>query len=72
MLVAVGPLSKNEKNYRGIFVFNTNSVEEAEKLIRNDAVISEGILDAEIYNWYSSAALPEYHEIAKKIWKSRP
>src|SRR4051794_36093265 len=35
-LVVAGPLKKNDKNYRGIFIFNVKTIEEANKLLITD------------------------------------
>lgn len=70
---ATGPLGKNEKNYRGIFILdNIISLEAAKELLQTDPAIKNGLLDYEIYNWYGSAALPEYLPASEKIWKMNP
>lgn len=71
-LIVAGPIGKNNKSYRGIFVLNLTSVEEAERLLQTDPAVKEGLLDAEFYNWYGSAALQEYLKYAEKIWKNKP
>jgi uncharacterized protein YciI len=71
-LVVAGPLNKNANGYRGIFILDVNSVEEATKLLENDPTISENIFVAEYFKWYGSAALPEYLDEADKIWKKKP
>lgn len=71
-LIVAGPLSRNEKSYRGIFILNVTTLEEAGSLLQTDPAIKAGFLDAELYNWYGSAALPEYLDYADKIWKIRP
>lgn len=68
-LSVAGPLGNNENNYRGIFILNVDNLEEAEKLLQTDPAVKEGVLDAELYSWYGSAALPLYLETAKKISK---
>jgi uncharacterized protein len=35
-LVIAGPLGKNENNYRGIFILNVGTVEEAQALLATD------------------------------------
>ena len=72
-LVVAGPIFKNEKNYRGIFILD-NITDEAElkSILKNDTAISEGLLDYEFYSWYGSAALPEYLGSHEKIWKIKP
>ncbi|WP_439506384.1 YciI family protein [Sediminibacterium sp.] len=66
-LVVAGPLGKNDKTYRGIFILNLTSIEEAEKLLLTDPAISSGLLATELYKWYGSAALAAYLPFAEKI-----
>jgi uncharacterized protein len=69
-LIVAGPLGKNEKTYRGIFILNNlKSTEEAKALLQTDLAIKNGLLDYEIFTWYGSAALPEYLPASDKIWK---
>lgn len=72
-LIVAGPLGKNTNNYRGIFILNNvTDLEEANELLQTDPAIKSGLLDAELYNWYGSAALPEYLPFSDKIWKVNP
>lgn len=71
-LIIAGPFGKNDSGYRGIFILNVTTFEEAEKLLQTDPAIKEGLLDVSLYNWYGSAALPEYLEFSDKIWKEKP
>lgn len=72
-LIIAGPMGKNEKNYRGIFVLsNVETTEDAHLLLQTDPAIKAGLLDAELYDWYGSAALPEYLPISDKIRKLKP
>ena len=68
-LIVAGPLGKNDNTYRGIFIFNVSTTEEARELVQSDPAINSKLLDADLYNWYGSAALPEYLEAALKIGK---
>jgi uncharacterized protein YciI len=68
-LVLAGPLGKNDKSYRGIFILNVKTEEEAKVLLQTDPAISEGLLDTEIYSWYGAAALKEYMKVQEKITK---
>jgi hypothetical protein len=70
-LIIAGPLEKNEHNYRGIFIFNVKTIDEAKALTKMDRAITSGIFDVEYFNWYGSAALPMYLPVHKKIEKSR-
>jgi uncharacterized protein YciI len=69
-LIIAGPMGKNEKNYRGIFILNTKSIDEAKQLLETDPAVKSKILDAELYNWYGSAALTEYLPYHEKIQKA--
>lgn len=68
-LIVAGPLGKNENAYRGIFIFDVTSIDEAEELVQTDPAVNSKLLNADLYNWYGSAALPEYLGLAKKIGK---
>lgn len=69
-LVVAGPLGKNDKTYRGIFILNLTNIEKAEQLLQTDPAISSGLLSPELYKWYGSAALAEYLPFAEKISKN--
>ena len=68
-LVVAGPMQKNNKSYRGIFILNVATIAEAELLLQTDPAIKERLLEAELYGWYGSAALPEYLPIHENIQK---
>ncbi len=59
-LIIAGPFGKNDNSFRGLFVFDVKTKEEALELLKNDPTIEIGIFIPEVYNWYGSAALPEY------------
>jgi uncharacterized protein YciI len=69
-LVVAGPLVKNEKTYRGIFILDVKTLEEANALLDTDPAIKEKLLAVELYQWYGSAALPAYLETNDKVWKT--
>lgn len=72
-LVVAGPMMKNDKNYRGIFIFqNIKTEDELKAILDSDLAIKNKFLDYEFYNWYGSAALPTYLENSDKIWKKNP
>jgi uncharacterized protein len=71
-MIVAGPLGKNDKTYRGIFILNVSDIEEARTLLQTDPAIAEDLLGFELYPWYGSAALPQYLEVADKIWKVKP
>lgn len=71
-LVVAGPLGKNENAYRGIFILNTSSADQAKEWLERDAAIKAKVFDIELYNWYGSAALPAYLPVHAKIEKTKP
>ena len=72
-LALAGPFStKNERDYRGIFIFNVKTKEEAENLVKTDPAVIAGVFDYEIYPWYGSAALPMFLKYHEKISKENP
>ena len=71
-LAVAGPFGKNDRAYRGIFILNVATVEEAQKLVENDPTVKAGILIAEMTPWYGSASLMATPEIHKKIAKQNP
>jgi uncharacterized protein YciI len=70
-LIVAGPLKKNDKNYRGIFILNAKTIEEANELLLTDPAIKEKLFEVEVFEWYGSAALPEYLKIHDKIEKTK-
>ena len=70
-LVVAGPLKKNDKTYRGIFILNVKTIEEANDLLISDPAVAAKLLDAELYQWYGSAALSEYLKYHDRIEKKK-
>ena len=68
-LIIAGPFLDNQ-SIRGIFVFDVNSVEEAERLTATDPAVKAGTLSVELHPWYGSAALMETVRIHKAIEKN--
>ncbi|MCW3108399.1 MAG: hypothetical protein JWQ09_2905 [Segetibacter sp.] len=68
-LVAAGPLKKNDNNYQGIFILNVRTIPEANILLDTDPAIKSKWLDAELFQWYGSAALPLYLKFHDKVKK---
>jgi hypothetical protein len=62
---------KNERNYRGIYIFNANSIEEAKAFVATDPAVQSNLLEAELTLWYGSAALQETLKIHDKIAKNK-
>jgi uncharacterized protein YciI len=70
-LVVAGPLAKNDKSYRGIFILNVKTIEEARNLLATDPAVKSGLLDADVFQWYGSAALPLYLKEYEKLEKKK-
>lgn len=68
-LAIAGPFMKNDRQYRGIYIFNVSTIEEAEKLTQSDPAIKAGVFVVELTEWYGSAALMATPELHKKIQK---
>ncbi|MDN3493024.1 YciI family protein [Winogradskyella bathintestinalis] len=68
-LIVAGPLIKNEKSYRGIFILDVSTLEDANLILETDPAIKSKFLKPELYLWYGSAALSEYLDASDKIWK---
>lgn len=68
-LAVAGPIGKNENNYRGIFIFNVETIDEAKELVAEDPTINAGVFEVEMYSWYGSAAMMKIPEIHKLIQK---
>jgi len=68
-LAIAGPFLDNGE-YRGIYIFNVETLEEAKKLTESDPAIKAGSLVMELHPWYGSAALGlanKYHSKIAKI-----
>lgn len=68
-LVIAGPFGENNNDFRGLFILNAATLEEANQLLETDPAIKAKLLKPEIYPWYGSAALPQYLKDSDKIWK---
>lgn len=66
-LVLAGPLGKNDNNYEGIFILNTDNKKEAVGMIETDRAVHSKILTAEYYMYYGSASLQQIPEMHNKI-----
>jgi len=71
-LVVAGPFVKNDKAYRGIFVFNVDTVDAAKALVDSDPAVQAKLLEADLTVWYATAALMETLKIHDKIAKPKP
>ncbi|MEC5158524.1 YciI family protein [Chryseobacterium sp. MP_3.2] len=72
-LKLAGPFAtKNDLGYRGIFLLDVKTEEEAKVLLQNDPTIKAGIFEVEILPWYGSAAIPMHLKYHKQIAKENP
>lgn len=71
-LILAGPFDKNDRGYRGIFIFNVATVDEAQKLVETDPTVKAGVLVADVVPWWATAALMAIPEIHPKIMKPKP
>ena len=70
-LAVAGPFGKNDKAYRGLYIFNVATIEEAEKLVVLDPAVKAGVFVPDLTLWYGSAAMLVVNETHKKIEKPR-
>lgn len=70
-LVLAGPFF-DDTDIRGIFIFDVETLAEAEVLIKTDPAIKSGRLIMELHPWYGSAGLKALTEIHRKISKENP
>jgi len=71
-LLTAGPFEDNDKQYRGLFLFDVRTIGEAEELVKGDPTVTSGIFVAEMYQWYGTAAMPVLLEIHPKLQKRKP
>ncbi|MBC8197393.1 MAG: hypothetical protein H8E60_05865 [Candidatus Marinimicrobia bacterium] len=67
-LILAGPFL-DDGEIRGIYIFNIDSVEKAQKIAESDPAIKAGSLSLEIHPWYGSASLMKVNEIHNQIAK---
>lgn len=70
-LAVAGPFGKNDRSYRGLYIFNVATVEEAEKLVVLDPAVKAGIFVPELTPLYGSAAMMTINETHKKLVKPK-
>lgn len=68
LLSLAGPFL-GDGELRGIYVFNVDSIEEAERLTNTDPAVKAGSLKMELIEWYGSAALMKVNDMHKQIAK---
>jgi uncharacterized protein YciI len=66
-LAVAGPFGANDRQWRGLYIFNVATVAEALELTRTDPAVAAGIFTVEATPWYGSAALMETTAIHKRL-----
>lgn len=70
-LAVAGPFEKNDKAWRGLYIFNVATIEEAEKLVMRDPAVAAGVFVPDLTLWYGSAAMMVVSETHKRIEKPK-
>ncbi len=70
-LAVAGPFGKNDKSFRGLYIFNVATIEEAEKLVMLDPAVKAGVFVPDLTPWYGSAAMMVVNETHKKIQRPK-
>ena len=70
-LIVAGPFGKNDDSFRGLFILDVKTIEEAKVLMQTDPAIVADLLKPDFYPWYGSAALPLYLKDVDKITKTK-
>jgi uncharacterized protein YciI len=68
-LAVAGPFGKNDKAYRGLYIFNVATIEEAEKLVNLDPAVAAGVFVPDLTPWYGSAGMMVVNETHKRVAK---
>lgn len=67
-LALAGPFF-DDGDLRGIYIFNVESIAEAEALTNTDPAIQQGSLKMDLKEWYGSAGLMAVNDLHKKLGK---
>jgi uncharacterized protein YciI len=71
-LAVAGPFEKNDKTWRGLYIFNVKTIAEAEKLVVLDPAVKAGVFVPDLTLWYGSAAMMTVTDTHKKLQKPKP
>ena len=66
VLVVAGPFM-GAGDMMGIYIFDVETIEEAQELTASDPAIKRGSLVMELHQWYGSAAMKQINNIHSKI-----
>ena len=67
-LTIAGPFL-DDGEIRGIYIFNVETIEEAEKLTNTNPAIQQGVFAMELHEWYGSAGLMAVNKLHKTLAK---
>lgn len=70
-LAVAGPFGKNDKGFRGLYIFNVATIEEAEKLVVLDPAVKAGVFVPDLTPWYGTAAMMVVNDTHKRIEKPK-
>lgn len=70
-LAVAGPFGKNDKSFRGLYIFNVATIEEAEQLVVLDPAVKAGVFVADFTPWYGTAAMMVVSDTHKKLEKPK-
>ncbi|HVS31590.1 MAG TPA: YciI family protein, partial [Thermoanaerobaculia bacterium] len=70
-LAVAGPFGKNDKSYRGLYIFNVPTIEEAEKLVMLDPAVQEGVFVPDLTLRYGPAAMMIVNDTHRRIEKPK-
>ncbi len=70
-LVVAGPFDGID-GWRGLYIFNVESIEDAKKLTETDPTIKSGVLIGEYHKWYGSAAMMDVTRIHGTLTENVP
>ncbi len=71
-LVVAGPFGDEGGDWRGLFIFDVKTVDEARALTATDPVIINGEMIAEYHVYYGSAALKLVNDAHARVQKKSP
>ena len=71
-LAVAGPFDKNDRSYRGLYIFNVATIADAEKLVVLDPTVKAGVFVPELTLWYATAALMTISATHKTLEKPKP
>lgn len=70
-LAVAGPFGENDKSYRGLYIFNVATTEEAEKLVKLDPAVAAGVFVPDLTPWYGSAGMMVVSETHERVAKPK-